>query len=236
MFSITAPWTHKADLLILAQSILSFNIYPPQTLFHTGNHPLSLRTCSAFHLEHLSQVLLSCSSEASTAFSPLWRLCWGGKNGTEDLQHSSQSALIVLTTCTAACTHWLRAHFSLRTRTKNDTYAPSKTKGALYSAREHGMQTYEPHKTGPFCWASTTFSNTDNIIWMPSPVCHTVAWYYFVTCCSRHVSCPDLAIKWLIHNSFPMIFLPSTILARTVIMAGIDSKRKNGQNRYLNSS
>lgn len=155
------------------------------------------------------------------------RVVLGEENGTECLQRSSQSALIVLTTCTAACTHWMRAHFSLRIRTKNYTYVPSKTKDALYSVGEHGMQTYEPHKTGPFCWASTTFSNTDNIIWMPSPVCHTAAWCYLVTCCSRHISCPD---------SFPMIFLPTTILARTVIMAGIDINRKNWQNRYLNSS
>lgn len=70
------------------------------------------------------------------------------------------------------------------------------------------------HNIRPFCLASKPFQ-TDNIIWMTSPgqlipVCHTATRYYLVTCCSRHVSCPDLAINWLTHYSLPMIFLPIT--------------------------
>lgn len=135
--------------LIWAQSILSFTILPKH--HSTRRTTCSALACAILHLEHLSQVLLSCQMHA---FSPLWRLCW-----VEGMV-SSQSALTVLTTCIGACKHWLRAHFSLRTRTKNYSAKPKVPCLLKNNMKCKPMN----HKAGPFCWDNTTFS-TDNVTW-----------------------------------------------------------------------
>lgn len=122
-------------------SIQSFSlaIHPKHHHFHIENYLLSLCT-GAFHLEHLSQVLLSCIQCLLSSLKSVLR--WRGWEPGPPGFLCNQSALTLL--FPPAFMPVNIAHFRLRTGTKN-FYASSKTKGILYSAVEQRrLQTYGP--------------------------------------------------------------------------------------------